>query len=89
MREKLFYLVPVLNTMFTNGKWNFPLIRIVKDFYKKHGLILTILWVLLVVVGTKVVFINGTIGIINYTFGIDIPFGPVWENIRGNFGFVD
>ena len=88
MKKKLFYLIPVMNTMFTNGKWNFTLIRIVKDFYKKHGLILTILSVLLVVVGTKVVFINGSIAIINYVFGIDIPFGPVWENIRGNFGFV-
>ena len=73
MKKKLFYLIPVMNTMFTNGKWNFPLIRIVKDFYKKHGLILTILWVLLVVVGTKVVFINGSIAIINYVFSIDIP----------------
>lgn len=89
MNKKTFYFIPVLNTMFTNGKWNFPLIRIVKDFYKKHGLILTILWVLLVVVGTKVVFINGSIAVINYIFDIDIPFGPVWENIRGSFGFVD
>ena len=48
IKEKLFYLMPVLNTAFTEGKWNFPIIKKVKEFYQKHGLLLTIGWIVFI-----------------------------------------
>jgi hypothetical protein len=30
-----------------------------------------------IVIGTKIIIINGGIGLINYLFGTKIPYGPV------------
>ncbi len=84
IKNKLFYLMPVLNTDFTEGRWNFPIIRKVKEFYQKHGLLLTIGWIVFIVVGTKIVFINGAIFLLNTFFGTDIAYGPVYQFLSGN-----
>ncbi len=84
IKNKLFYLMPVLNTAFTEGKWNFPIIRKVKEFYQKHGLLLTIAWIVFIVVGTKIVFINGVIFLLNTFLGTDIAYGPVYQFLSGN-----
>lgn len=68
-----------------NLKWNFPIaqavIKKIKKIYKKHGLLKTIGYVIVIVIGLKVVVINGSIFLINSIFGLKIPYGPILQII--------
>ena len=52
-------------------------------FYKEKGLFEAIAYVILIVIGFKVVVINGIIYSINYLFLTDIKYGPVLYYIFG------
>ena len=68
-----------------NLKWNFPIaqavIKKIKKIYKKHGLLKTIGYVIVIVIGLKVVVINGSIFLINSIFELKIPYGPILQII--------
>ena len=68
-----------------NLKWNFPIaqavIKKIKKIYKKHGLLKTIGYVIVIVIGLKVVVINASIFLINSIFGLKIPYGPILQII--------
>jgi hypothetical protein len=36
-----------------------------------------------IVIGTKIIIINGGIGLINYSFGTEIPYGPILYYLGG------
>lgn len=77
-----------------NISWNFPILTRIKKYYLSNGLLKTLGWLLFVVIGTKIVIINGGIGLINYFFGTNIPYGPILyylgeielESIMANVG---
>ena len=77
-----------------NISWNFPILTKIKKYYLSNGLLKTLGWLLFVVIGTKIVIINGGIGLINYFFGTNIPYGPILyylgeielESIMANVG---
>ena len=60
-------------------KWNWPLLRIIINFYKKHGLIKTILWLIFIFLGTKIIIINGFIYVANYLFGFGWKYAPILD----------
>ena len=60
-----------------NISWNFPILTKIKKYYLSNGLIKTLSWLLFIVIGTKVVIINGGIGFINYFFNTNIPYVPI------------
>ena len=68
-------------------RWNFPVaqaaIKKIKTVYKEKGLLEAIGYVILIVIGFKVVVINGIIYSINYLFLTDIKYGPVLYYIFG------
>jgi len=68
-------------------KWNFPIaqaaIKKIKSVYKEHGLLEAIAYVVVIVIGFKVVVINGIIYSINYLFLTNIKYGPVLYYIFG------
>lgn len=55
-----------------NGKWDWPIIK----FYKKHGLLKTIPYVIFILLGIKIVIINGGIFVLNL-FGAGIEYAPI------------
>ncbi len=60
-------------------KWNWPLLTRLINFYKKHGLVKTILWVIIIFLGTKIIIVNGFIYICNYVFGMNWKYAPVLQ----------
>lgn len=62
-------------------KWDFPIIKKIRNFYKNNGLAKTILWFLIIVIGTKIVIINGFIALCNALFGFGWEFAPVGKII--------
>ena len=60
-----------------NGKWEWPIAKKIKNYYNEHGLIRTILYVILILLGSKIFIINGIIFLLRNLFGLDIPFGPI------------
>ena len=80
-----------------NLSWNFPILTKIKKYYISNGLLRTLVWLLFIVIGTKVVIFNGGIGLINYFFGTNIPYGPILyylggielESIMANVGSRD
>ena len=60
-----------------NISWNFPILTKIKNYYLANGLVKTLVWLLFIVIGTKVVIINGGIGLINYFLDTNIPYGPI------------
>ena len=68
-------------------RWNFPVaqaaIKKIKSVYEKQGLFEAIAYVIVIVIGFKVVVINGIIYSINYLFLTDIKYGPVLYYIFG------
>jgi len=66
-----------------NITWNFPILTKLKNYYFKNGALKTLGWIVFIVIGTKVVIINGGIWVINYLFGTDIPYGPILYYLLG------
>jgi hypothetical protein len=67
-------------------KWNFPILNNIKNFYKKHGLLKTIPYVVCFAIGLKVVGGNLII-LIMQAFGSDVIFpGPFTRSILALFG---
>ena len=66
-----------------NISWNFPILTKIKKYYLSNGLLKSLSWLLFIVIGTKVVIINGGIGLINYLFGTEIPYGPILYLLGG------
>ena len=60
-----------------NISWNFPILTKIKNYYLANGLVKTLGWIVFIVIGTKVVIINGGIGLINYFLDTNIPYGPI------------
>tara|TARA_R110000803_G_scaffold152990_1_gene217945 strand:- start:627 stop:836 length:210 start_codon:yes stop_codon:yes gene_type:complete len=63
-------------------KWNFPLLKKLKDIYFKHGLLWTILFVIFIFIGTKIIIINGFIHVANFLFGFGWKYAPVLEYLN-------
>jgi hypothetical protein len=59
-----------------DGKWDWPIIK----FYKQHGLLKTIPYVIIILLGVKIVIINGAIFILNL-FGAGIEYAPILKNL--------
>ena len=59
-----------------NGKWDWPIIK----FYKQYGLLKTIPYVIIILLGVKIVIINGAIFILNL-FGAGIEYAPILKNL--------
>ena len=59
-----------------DGKWDWPIIK----FYKEHGLLKTIPYVILILLGIKIVIINGAIFILNL-FGAGIAYAPILKTL--------
>lgn len=59
-----------------DGKWDWPIIK----FYKKNGLLKTIPYVIFILLGIKIVIINGAIFILNL-FGASIEYAPILKNL--------
>lgn len=67
-------------------KWNFPILKSIKNFYKKHGLIKTIPYIVFIAIGLKVVVGNITI-LIMQALGYDVIFpGPFTRSVLALFG---
>ena len=70
-----------------NLRWNFPIaqaaIKKIQSVYKEQGLFEAIAYVLVIVIGFKVVVINGIIYTINYLFLTDIKYGPFLYYVLG------
>ena len=62
--------------------WNFPLLRKLINFYKNYGLINTILFVIFVFLGTKIIIINGFIYVANFLFGFSWKYAPVLDYLN-------
>lgn len=63
-------------------KWNWPLLRIIINFYKKHGVIKTILWLIFIFLGTKIIIINGFIYVANFLFGFGWNYAPILDYLN-------
>ena len=59
-----------------DGKWDWPIIK----FYKEHGLLKTIPYVIVILLGIKIVIINGAIFILNL-LGAGIEYAPILKNL--------
>jgi len=66
-----------------NISWNFPILTKVKNYYRVNGLYKTILYIIFILIGFKIVIINGGIGLSNYFLGTDIPYGPILYYLGG------
>ena len=66
-----------------NISWNFPILTKIKNYYSANGFLKTLAWLLIIVIGTKIIIINGGIGLINYSFGTEIPYGPILYYLGG------
>jgi|TARA_R110000744_G_scaffold310446_2_gene418142 hypothetical protein len=67
-------------------KWKFPILTAIRDFYKKHGLIKTIPFVVFIAIGAK--FVIGNLGILLLNaLGMELLFpGPTTRAILALFG---
>jgi hypothetical protein len=76
-----------------NFEWNFPGLRKIraklKEVYNKHGLVLTILYVLFGVIVLKFGIINGILWIIDLLFGTNLFPGPITHWLLTNLGFYE
>jgi|TARA_Y100000004_G_scaffold116053_1_gene130382 hypothetical protein len=67
--------------------WNFPIAKAgisnIKNFYNKHGLYKTILYIIFIIIGFKVFVINGVIFSLNTIFNLSIEYGPVLYYVLG------
>ena len=74
-------------------RWNFPGLRMIsakiKEVYDKHGLILTILYILFGVIVLKFVIINGIFWIIDLLFGTNLFPGPITNFILTQIGWYE
>ena len=61
-------------------KWNWPLARKLINVYKEYGFIKGTLYVIFILIGIKVVIINGAIFILNL-FGAGIEYAPILKNL--------
>jgi hypothetical protein len=59
-----------------DGKWDWPIIK----FYKEHGLLKTIPYVIIILLGIKIVIINGAIFILNL-LGASIEYAPILKTL--------
>jgi hypothetical protein len=59
------------------GKWEWPIAKKIKNYYNQHGLLRTIAWIIVILLGIKIFIINGIIFLLRNLFGLDIPFGPI------------
>ncbi|MAL67573.1 MAG: hypothetical protein CMK27_00635 [Porticoccaceae bacterium] len=64
-------------------KWNWPILTKIKKVYKEKGLFKTILWILIIFLGLKLVILNGIIFFINTTFGAGLTYAPILRSIFG------
>ncbi len=62
------------------GKWDWPIAKKIKTFYGANGLIKTILYVLLIVLGLKLVVLNGIIFVLNL-FGAGFEYAPILKSL--------
>jgi len=63
-------------------KWNFPLLRKLKQFYSKYGLVKTIFFVIFIFLGTKLIIINAFIYTANSLFGFGWEYAPILQLIN-------
>jgi hypothetical protein len=64
--------------------WKWPILTKIKNYYKAHGLKRTILWLLIIIIGLKIVVLNIFIFIVNALFSISINQAPVLNYFLGN-----
>ena len=64
-----------------NGKWEWPIAKKIAGVYKEHGLLKCRLYVILIILGIKIVIINGIILLLNLTPWFDIEFAPILRGI--------
>ena len=64
-----------------NGKWDWPIAKKIADVYKEHGLLKCILYIILIILGVKIVIINGIIFLLNLTPWFDIQFAPILRSV--------
>lgn len=65
----------------SNIKWNWPILTKIKKVYKEKGLLKTILWILIIFLGIKLVILNGVIFLINLLFGAGLTYAPILRSI--------
>lgn len=63
-------------------KWNWPLLRKLIDFHRNYGLTRTILFVVFVFLGTKIIIINGFIYVANFLFGFGWKYAPILDYLN-------
>jgi len=61
-------------------KWNWPIARKIKQYYDANGLVKTILYIILILIGLKVVVLNGIIFILNL-LGASIEYAPILKSL--------
>lgn len=66
-------------------KWNWPILTKIKKVYKEQGLLKTIIWILAIFLGIKIVILNGLIFVFNLLFGpgMTIDYAPVLRFLIG------
>ena len=69
-------------------RWNFPIIRKIQSYYRENGLGKLLLWIIFIVIGTKVVIINGFIALCNFLFGVGWEFAPVGKWIANKILYL-
>tara|TARA_B100002019_G_C21151600_1_gene538538 strand:- start:181 stop:426 length:246 start_codon:yes stop_codon:yes gene_type:complete len=69
-------------------RWNFPIIRKLQNVYREKGLGKLLLWIIFIVIGTKVVIINGFIALCNFLFGVGWEFAPVGKWIANKILYL-
>lgn len=63
-----------------NGKWDFPILKKIASVYREYGFFKGTLYVILVLIGIKVVILNGVIFILNL-FGAGIEYAPILKSL--------
>jgi hypothetical protein len=63
-----------------DGKWDWPIAKKIRNVYQEHGLLKCILYIILILLGVKIVIINGAIFILNL-FGAGIEYAPILKTI--------
>ena len=66
-----------------NLKWNWPILTKIKKVYKEKGLAKTVLWILVIFLGIKLVILNGIIFILNNVVGTAFEYAPILRFIFG------
>ena len=62
------------------GKWDWPIAKKIKEYYGTNGLFKTIVYILVILLGLKLVVINGAIFVLNL-FGASIQYAPILKTI--------